>query len=271
MKPFLFSVLLLSAMTAQAQTVTMPDGTTRPLGDMNGDGEVNISDVTALVNKILGKTPNPEPVPVLSCPDNHHPHLIDLGLPSGTLWSCCNVGASTPERYGGYYAWGETSEKSYYGIAYKWNSSDYGHKLTKYNTESKYGIVVDNKTTLDSADDAATANWGVPWRMPTLEDFEELIDNTSSTWTTKNGVNGREFKGVNGGILFLPAAGYRLEDELSNEGSDGFYWSSSLYESYPFNACRLGFDSGNAVNMDNAYWSSGDRAYGRTVRPVLKN
>ena len=263
MKHFLFSVLLLGSMTAQAQIVTMPDGTTRPLGDMNGDGEVNISDVTALVNKILGKTPSP--VPVLSCPDDHHPHLIDLSLPSGTLWSCCNVGASSPEGYGDYYAWGETQTKDVYiWSTYKWGS--YYNQLTKYNTKSDYGSVVDNKTTLEPADDAATANWDTSWRMPTSEDAKELFCNTTHTMTTKNGVNGREFKGANGGTLFLPAAGDRWDGKLEDKDSHGSYWLSSLYESEPGSAYNLGFDS------DYARWGyRSNRLFGFSVRPVHKN
>ncbi len=265
MKHFLLSILLLGAMTTQAQTVTMPDGSTRPLGDMDGDGEVNISDVTALVNKILGKTPSP--VPVLSCPDDHHPHLIDLGLPSGTLWSCCNVGASTPEGYGGYYAWGETQTKDVYNWStYKWGSD--WNKLTKYNTKSGYGSVVDNKTTLESADDAATANWGTPWRMPTDEDFEELLSHTTSTWTAKNGVNGGEFKGDNGGILFLPAAGITNDGVVYEENSYCNYWSSSLNDDFPPYAYCLYFNKSD----HHAYRTNGYYRYTwRSVRPVHKN
>ena len=259
MKYFVLTILLLGSMTAQAQTVTMPDGSTRPLGDMDGDGEVNISDVTALVNKILGKTPVPEPepepeptlVPVLVCSDDHHPHLIDLGLPSGTLWSCCNVGASSPEDYGDYYAWGDTQTKDVY------NNDTYQY----YQDGSFVDIGFDIAGTLY---DAATANWGAPWQMPTKGDFEELLNHTTSTWITKNGVNGREFKGDNGGILFLPAAGSYSNGGLGLEGARGYYWSSSLYEGSPGYAYCFSFRSGNVGCGD--YVSSG----GRNVRPVYK-
>jgi hypothetical protein len=195
-----------------------------------------------------------------SCPDHNHPHMIDLGLPSGTLWACCNVGASAPEEYGNYYAWGETQPKS----VYNWDTNRWGsayNKLTKYNTESDFGTV-DGKTTLDASDDAATANWGVPWRMPSLAQIEELLNNTTSTWTTENGVYGRKFKGPNGGSVFLPAAGLRWYSGLRDAGSYGYYWSSTLNESYPECARSLGFGSGYAG------WYDYSRYTGQSVRPV---
>lgn len=262
MKKILLSVLLLGTMTTQAQTVTMSDGTTRPLGDMNGDGEVNISDVTAIVNKILGKTPEPEPepapVPVLSCPDDHHPHLIDLGLPSGTLWACCNVGASSPEGYGNYYAWGETQTKD----KYSWSTYQYGY----YNNDGDYSHLVNIGSDIAGTQyDAATANWGTSWRMPTSEEIQELLDNTTSTWTTQNGVKGRKFKGTNSGTVFLPSAGYRL-DGASSDKDISYYWSSSLYEKYQISAFHLFFSSRKANRFNNK-----DRYYGCSVRPVRKN
>ncbi len=255
MKYFLFSILLLGCMTTQAQTVTMPDGSTRPLGDMDGDGEVNISDVTALVNKILGKTP--APVSVLSCPDDHHPHLIDLGLPSGTLWSCCNVGASSPEGYGSYYAWGETQTKD----VYNWNTYQYGYY--NFDGDDDYSHLVDIGSDIAGTPyDAATANWGAPWRMPSLAQIQELFNNCSSQWTQQNGVNGRLFTGPNGNSVFLPAAGDRWNGELYGEGSNGLYWSSSLVESTPNLAYYLYSDYDYYCDF---------RYVGHTVRPVRKN
>ncbi len=241
------------------------DWETPLVGDVNCDSHVNISDVTALVNIILGKTqpepdpePEPEPVPVTSCPDDHHPHMIDLGLPSGTLWACCNVGASSPEDYGGYYAWGETQTKD----VYNWDTYQYGY----YNGDGDYSHLVNIGSNISGTQyDAATANWGAQWRMATSEDIQELLSNTTYTWTTKNGVNGGEFKGANGGTVFLPAAGRRWTGELYGEGSYGRYWSSSLYESGPYYAYGLDFGSGGA------YWSIGDRYDGFSVRPVRKN
>ena len=152
--------------------------------------------------------------------DNHE--WVDLGLPSGTLWAKCNVGASSPEDYGDYFAWGETAPKDVYNWStYKWCNGDYT-AMTKYCTNSYFGYngFVDNKAELDPEDDAAYVNWGASWRMPTFEQIQELLVNCSSQWTTQNGVNGRLVTGPNGNTLFLPAAG----------SSDvfAFYWSRTL-------------------------------------------
>lgn len=184
-----------------------------------------------------------------SCPDGNHPHYIDLGLPSGTKWACCNVGASKPEDYGGYYAWGETSEKS----VYNWDTYKYGYN----NGVDDYSHLVNIGSDIAGTSyDAATANWGAPWRMPSKAQIQELLNNTTSTWTTQNGVKGRKFTGSNGGTVFLPAAGLR--------GSYGYYWSSTLYERRPDHAYYLGFYSG----FDD--WGDGSRYryYGYSVRPV---
>ena len=205
---------------------------------------------------------HPDPQGNTTCPDNNHPHLIDLGLPSGTLWACCNVGAHAPEEYGGYFAWGETTEKSMYDWStYKWGKGY--DNLTKYNTNSGNGIV-DEKTTIEPSDDAATANWGAPWHMPSLTQIEELLDKCTLTWTSVNGVIGRKFVGPNGGAVFLPAAGYRWDGELGHAGSRGHYWSSSLDESGPYRACYLSFDDGRA----SRWYGSGARNGGQSVRPV---
>jgi hypothetical protein len=169
---------------------------------------------------------------------------VDLGLPSGTLWATCNVGADTPEGYGDYFAWGETTSKS----SYEWNTYLYynGEGITKY-SES------DGLTTLLPEDDAATANWGPDWRIPTYEEWRELSNNTTVTWTTKNGVEGRLFTASNGNSLFLPTAGGRF--------TSGFYWSSSLYESTYFAWLYL---------IDSTYYFLDYyvRYNGMSVRPV---
>ena len=190
---------------------------------------------------------------------------VDLGLPSGTLWATMNVGASSPEEYGDYFAWGETTPKSVYNWStYKWfNGSN--NTLTKYCTNSSYGNngFVDNKTELDPEDDAATANWGAMWRMPSLEQIGELYNNCTSQWTTRNGVNGRLFTStINSASLFLPAAGYRWDSELNNAGSNGCYWSRTLDASIPSIAYDLYFNSGD-VN-----WYGSSRCYGYGVRAV---
>ena len=179
--------------------------------------------------------------------DDHDGEWVDLGLPSGTLWATCNVGASSPEGYGDYFAWGETVPKDYYdGSTYKWCNGDY-NKLTKYCTNSSdgYNGFTDGKTELDPEDDAAYVNWGSSWRMPTTEQQRELINNCSSVWTTLNGVNGRLFTGPNGNTLFLPAAGGRWGESLDYAGSWGHYWSRTLGSGGPRIAYYLYFISGD--------------------------
>ena len=201
---------------------------------------------------------------VVSGTENGHDY-VDLGLPSGRKWATCNVGATTPEGHGDYFAWGETRPKS----NYEWSTYKYckgsENTLTKYCNESDYGYngFTDNKTTLDLSDDAARANWGGKWRMPTQAEQDELRNNCTWTWTTRNGINGYKVTSkTNGNSIFLPAAGYRYGTSVNDVGSNGDYWSSSLYESNPYYACSSYFDSGN-VDWDIYY-----RYYGHTVRAV---
>ena len=223
-------------------------------GDLNNDGDVDIADVVSLIHYVLnGEWPG----------DNHE--WVDLGLPSGTLWATCNVGANAPEEYGDYFAWGETAPKEYYDWStYKWCNGSY-KTMTKYCTNSSYGYngFTDGKTELDPEDDAAYVNWGPSWRMPTTEQQRELYETCSSVWTTQNGVNGRLFTGPNGNTLFLPAAGYRWGESLNDAGSYGFYWSRALYSSDPSDAYFLGFCSGGWSG-----WSIYYRGYGHAVRAV---
>ena len=194
------------------------------------------------------------------------PEYVDLGL--SVKWATFNVGATKPEEYGDYFAWGETQPKDYYD----WSTYQYcmgtDHTLTKYCSQSDYGYngFTDNLTTLLSEDDAATANWGAGWRMPTQAEWQELLDNTTSTWTTKNGVNGRLFTASNGNSLFLPAAGIRSNDGLGSADFLGFYRSRSLFTDIPHRAWALIFYS-SACGMDNGCC----RCHGLSVRPVRQN
>ena len=192
---------------------------------------------------------------------------VDLGLPSGTLWATCNVGADIPEGYGDYFAWGETQPKDYYEwitYQYRMGSIPSENFMTKYCNNSNYGYngFTDNLNTLLPEDDAATANWGSDWRMPTKEEWQELYNNTTCTWTTQNGVNGRLFTANNGNSLFLPAAGNRWLYDLNDVDSYGDYWSSSLDTDYPYFAWKFGFDS------DDYYMGQNYRYIGRSVRAV---
>lgn len=185
---------------------------------------------------------------------------VDLGL--SVKWATCNVGASQPEEYGDYFAWGETTPKSTYDSStYKWCRGSI-ITLTKYNTESSYGTV-DNKTTLELSDDAARANWGGSWRMPTKAEQDELREKCTWTWTTQNGVSGYKVTSkINGKSIFLPASGCRSGRSLFYAGSYGTYWSSSLYTDNPSYAFYLSFRS------SYVRWYSNGRFGGHSVRPV---
>ena len=188
---------------------------------------------------------------------------IDLGL--SVKWATCNVGATKPEEYGDYFAWGETQPKSTYNWStYKWCNGSYNTQ-TKYNTNSSYGTV-DNKTQLELSDDAARANWGGSWRMPTDAELTELRENCTWTWTTQNGVYGYKVTSKKSGYtnksIFLPAASHRFNSDLFSAGSYGNYWSSSLSTYGPYYAYELYFLS------DRAYVNDVNRCCGLSVRPV---
>lgn len=205
---------------------------------------------------------------------------VDLGLPSGTLWAYTNVGANNPEDIGNYYAWAEVRNKSTYTWAnYRYMTPGYStwvgcNKYTFadgstsgvwYNMSGSF--IGDNKTTLESMDDAATVNWGNEWCMPTSTQFEELLnsDNCTWIWDTVFGVNGyRVTSKKNGESIFLPVSGYKKISELVNSTTNGCYWSSTLSSSYSDNAVYLYFYSGTK-NIANA-----SRSYGQVVRPVRK-
>ena len=194
--------------------------------------------------------------------ENGH-NWVDLGL--SVKWATCNVGATTPEGYGNYFAWGETTPKT----TYNWSTYKYCNgpdSMTKYCVDSRDGKV-DNKTTLELSDDAAHVNWGGSWRMPTKAEQEELMDTDNCTWewTTQNEVNGYKVTSKkNGNSIFLPAAGCRYNSNLDDAGSYGYYWSSSLDASGSRFAYGLDFGSSDVG------WFSDDRYYGQPVRAVCE-
>lgn len=197
-------------------------------------------------------------------PQGNEHEYVDLGLPSGTLWAIYNVGADTPEEYGDYFAWGETEPKSVYNWStYQYCNGDW-NTLTKYCNYSNCGNngFIDNLTILEPSDDAATANWGESWRMPTIEEWQELYNNTDVTWTTQNGMNGRLFTASNGNSIFLPVSGHRFENSLEFIGNYGYYWSSSLFFDGPNYAWYFSIDSCD-YSMGRAA-----RFFGYSVRPV---
>ncbi len=223
-------------------------------GDLNHDGYVDVGDITALIKRVL----------VGYWSDDPQHEYVDLGLPSGTLWATCNVGADSPEGYGDYFAWGETEPKDYYDWStYKWcNGSN--NTMTKYCASSNYGAdgFTDGKRELDPEDDAAYVNWGPQWRMPTREQQTELRINCTWTWTTQNGVNGSLVTGPNGNSIFLPAAGYRWDEDLEEAGFWGNYWPRTLRSDDSNDAYFLLFNSGGV------YWSYIYRYNGLAVRAV---
>ena len=188
------------------------------------------------------------------------PEYVDLGL--SVKWATFNVGANKPEDYGDYFAWGETEPKEMYDQnTYKWYSS-VSSKLTKYCTNSSYGNV-DNKTVLEASDDAATANWGGQWRMPTKEERDELYEYCDWEWVERsNGVSGYQITSkINGNSIFLPLAGCKDGDWVNSYY--GFYWTSSLCLDDNWNAYDVNFQLGGSVIMNDD-----SRFNGRSVRPV---
>lgn len=220
---------------------------------------------------------------------NVNTSVVDLGLESGNLWAICNVGAANPWEYGNYYAWGETQTKSkYYWDTYKYCNAT-SNSLTKYNKNASNGTI-DNKTTLEPADDVAAAVYGTDYSMPTKADWDELSNQCYWVWTNKyneQNVSGHIVyraksdgdKGVKVYVdgtaldsyslsdvhIFLPAAGYRFNSGPYLAGDAGYYWSSSLYVNKPSCAQCIEF------NSNNVYPSShNDRCNGLSIRPVKR-
>ncbi len=228
----IYSFLLLLAPTVLTATVHAQVLN----GDLNHNGGLDVEDITLLINGYL--TGEEE---WIGDQDQHE--AVDLGL--SVKWATMNIGANAPEEYGDYFAWGETKTKDvYYWDTYKW-LDDY-ENLTKYCTSESQGIVDDN-TVLDPEDDAAHVNWGGKWRMPTYDEWDELLQRCTWEWTTQNDVKGRLVTGPNGNSIFLPAAGWR--DGVSpvfDTGVEGIYLSSSLSADHPVSAMNLDFSKGGA-------------------------
>lgn len=186
-------------------------------------------------------------------------NYVDLGL--SVKWATCNVGATTPEGYGDYFAWGETATKAIYNDSTYFDTNDGGSTFTKYNNNG-------GKTVLDPEDDAAHVHWGGSWRIPTKAEWQELYDNCTWTWTTQNGVNGYKVTSNKAGytdkFIFLPAAGFRYYSDLRSVGSYGYYFSSSLYEDYYSDSAWYFVCVSDYPGLGNFL-----RVSGQSVRPVL--
>ena len=248
--------------------------------DVNHDGEVSIADVNVLIDIMLGGDSGDDDVFYITDINSiidiiqggnvqPEPDFVDLGLPSGTLWATRNVGASSPEDYGDYFAWGETEPKTieeYNLDTYKWYMSDsIDHGFTKYCVQSNYGYndFFDNLSELNPEDDAAWAHYP-NGRIPTMEQFQELCDNCTWQWTQRYGVKGQLVTGPNGNAIFLPASG-SLRGAPSNNGagSYAYYWSRVLPANYSSHARAMGFSSeGWFLRYDYA------REHGFAVRAV---
>ena len=238
---FILALLPFMAVSANAQSFMR--------GDANCDGNIDISDIVVIVNRVL----EGDPTSYRLCPDNKHPHLIDLGLPSGILWSCCNVDAKTPQNYGGYYAWGETKQKSYYD----W--SNYSHCNGTEDTCQNLGGDIGG-----SVNDVAHTKWGGKWTTPSNTAWEELSENCTYEWTTINGVKGGMLTSkINGASIFLPAAGFRWQSDTGDVGVSSAYWSSVQYNRNLSQAYNIYFTS--EFFSENLLSSL---AYGRSIRPV---
>ena len=170
-------------------------------------------------------------------------NAVDLGL--SVKWADRNVGADSPEAYGDYYAWGEVTTKTEYN---EWNSTAYGKDT---------GVISGNATY-----DVATANWGDGWRLPTVEEINELIANCTFSWGEQNGVNGMSVKAANGNTIFLPAAGYFKETSVSSAGFYGSYWTGTPNDTWNYQANCIDFGSNGQGQYQNY------RYEGRVVRPV---
>lgn len=197
------------------------------------------------------------------------PTPMDMGL--SVKWASFNVGASRPEGYGSFFAWGETdpNKSDYSWESYKWSAGEYQDEMTKYCMEAENGYkgFTDNKKLLDPEDDAAHVKLGGKWRMPTMAEFEELLnpDNSIVEWEPSNGVDGIKVTSrKTGQTIFLPAAGGRNGTSHSGSGTYGRYWSSSLNEGGSYSAVYLYFKS------DNAYTYNYHRYFGYPVRPVCE-
>ena len=287
MKSLITSALLLLALLLPA-TITAHDfkhgGVNHTIVvdiyDVNHDGEVSIADVNVLIDIMLGGDSGDDDVfyitEINSIIDiiqggnvQPEPDFVDLGLPSGTLWATRNVGASSPEDYGDYFAWGEVEPKpieDYNLDTYKWYKSDsFDHGFTKYCVQSNYGYndFFDNLAELNPEDDAAWAHYP-NGRIPTMEQFQELCDNCTWQWTQRYGVNGQLVTGPNGKTIFLPAGGYRWEDSLQSVNSYGCYWSLSLGLS----------PAAYSMEFNSDGWQRDAtplRSYGFLVRAVLES
>lgn len=269
------SLFLLTAPVASAlaQVVLEPYR-----ADLNDDDVVDVADIATVISVMTDAGLS---ITDLSPEDAD---AIDMGFPSGTKWANMNVGASKPEDYGLFFAWGETvgySSDTSDGRIFRWPYYKWMNEgKTSWTEVNKYQIedgsttacwysggnfVGDNKVLLDPEDDSATASWGTKWRIPTYAEMEELVDFCTAEWVERNGVNGTLFTSkINGNSLFFPAAGYRVGDRLEYQGEGGNYWTSTVRSTSTLYGGTL------CIASVGAYMYYNGRLNGRSVRAVLK-
>lgn len=253
-------VLLNVVVTATTLTATSPDGFTATMTRVHDEDHDTDNDNGGNDDNDDNTTVTPD------TPSETAGTAIDLGL--SVKWASCNIGATKPEEYGSYYAWGETEEKN----NYSWSNYIYCNgtfnSITKYCTDNRFGTD-DGKTTLEPTDDVATVKWGAGWRTPTNAELSELVTKCTWEWSTLNNINGYRVTGPNGNSIFLPATGLRPDiDNLL--GTRGYYWSSSVHlrrSAYVSDESHTAY----YLNFSNGYYYAGnnfERCYGFTVRPV---
>ena len=224
---------------ANVATATLSGDTVTVTAVGEGIATITVTDRISRQTAAIEVTVLPKPI----CPDGNHPHMIDLGLPSGTKWACCNVGVSSPEGYGGYFAWGETEEKD----TYDWSS--YHYTLQEI---------------IRTSNDVAQIQWGGSWLIPAQEHIEELLNNCTHKWTMMDGVEGVKLTSkTNDSSIFLPAAGKRHDSVLDETGVEGYYWAATRNSSNANEASCLSFDA----NL--TYCRYLPRSYGVSIRPII--
>lgn len=208
-----------------------------------------------------------------TCPNDHHPHIIDLGI--GTKWACCNIGASSPEDFGDYYAWAETNTKTDYSeVTYQYAEGkdvdgDGFYDRTDTDGDGLYddcAYLINDKFIFGTENDVAHEKWGHSWQMPIRGVLENLWGNCEKTWTTRNGVKGMLFTGPNGGSIFLPAAGHYWRGSNDSEGARGVYWSSECVDNGPLGLSNDAYILTFSIDYSNIHASS--YYYGYSVRAI---
>lgn len=253
------SILLVLALALPTSVCMAQDPISKPGMDSNKKSDVvdKQKKEDAAQQKVKTKTKGGN-----LCPDDNHPHAIDLGLPSGTKWACCNIGAKNPEGYGTYYAWGDTEAR----LCHEMDLNNYVHYDPTTNSMRNIGASISG-----TAYDVAHQLWKGNWRMPTVEECQELVKVCKHTRATYRGIKGVKITGTNGNSIFLPAAGWPEygRKRFQERGSSGAYWSGSKHPSYAPSSFCLDISVNNYdCSVNGMSWRS--RETGQSVRAINK-